>query len=141
MRMIWAALICLMLVPATAGAQQVRQMLNGIRSENGLGPLRPSSALEQAAMAHAMDMAREGFFGHVGSDGTKAMARAKREGYRACFVAENIAKGQDSLTEVMGGWARSAGHRRNLLSPRVTEYGLVRAPGNIWVLVLGRANC
>ncbi|WP_425098908.1 CAP domain-containing protein [Tropicibacter sp. S64] len=138
-----ALTLCLMLVllPLDVAAQQVRQLLNGIRSENGLGPVVPSTALEQAAMAHAVDMAQQGFLGHVGSDGSETMARVRREGYEACHVAENIAQGGTSVTEVLGGWARSPGERENLLSPEVQEYGLVRATGDIWVLLLGRSNC
>ncbi|WP_240705225.1 CAP domain-containing protein [Pacificoceanicola onchidii] len=141
MRTLLALIMCLALLPAVASAQQVRQMLNGLRAENGLGPLQPSEALEKAAMAHAMDLARTGKFSHTGSDGSRPMKRAKRQGYRGCFVAENIAKGQKTVTEVMGGWARSPGHRKNMLSRKAKEYGLVRAEGNIWVLVLGSTRC
>ncbi|WGW03406.1 CAP domain-containing protein [Tropicibacter oceani] len=141
MRYVLGLLLCLSLMPVTASAQQVRQMLNGLRAEAGLGPVTPSPRLEQVAMDHAMDMARNGFFGHVGSDGSKIMQRAKRSGYDACLVAENIAKGQKSLTEVMGGWAKSPGHRKNMLLAQVTDYGLVRGPGDIWVMVLGRPGC
>jgi uncharacterized protein YkwD len=56
-------------------------------------------------------------------------------------VAENIAQGQASVAEVLGAWARSAPHRRNLLNAEIAQYGLVRAPGDIWVLVLGRDGC
>lgn len=128
-------------LPVSAHAQPVRQMLNGLRAEQGLGPVSPSPRLEETAKAHAMDMARRGFFDHTGSDGSDVMARARAQGYNACAIAENIAKGQRSLTEVLGDWAQSPGHRKNLLDPKVTDYGLVRAPGDIWVLVLGKDGC
>lgn len=35
----------------------------------------------------------------------------------------------------------SPGHRRNILDGEVTEFGLVRGPGDLWVMVLGRAGC
>lgn len=124
-----------------AGAQQARQMLNGFRAEQGLGPVTASEALEAAAMAHALDMMRGGFFDHRGSDGSDVMARVRRAGYGACAVAENIARGQGGLAEVMGDWVASPGHRANLAMPQVTDYGLVRAQGDIWVLVLGRDGC
>jgi uncharacterized protein YkwD len=97
--------------------------------------------LEEAAMVHAMDMADGGFFGHAGSDGSRVGDRARAAGYGWCAIAENIAKGQGSLTEVLGAWANSAGHRRNMLLADITDYGLVRAPGDIWVLVLGSERC
>ncbi len=125
----------------SAAAQQARQMLNGLRAEQGLGAVKPSPKLEKAAMAHAMDMSRKGFFSHGGSDGSNVMKRVRRTGYGPCVVAENIGKGQQSLTEIMGRWAASPGHRKNMLNRRVTEYGLVRAPGDIWVMVLGKPGC
>ncbi|MBP0481245.1 CAP domain-containing protein [Sagittula sp. M10.9X] len=116
-------------------------MLNGLRAEQGLEPVVSSPRLEEAAKRHALDMARRGFFGHEGSDGSDVMARARRQGYGACTIAENLAQGQNTLTEVLGAWVQSPGHRANLLHPNIREYGLVRAPGDIWVLVLGADGC
>jgi uncharacterized protein YkwD len=124
-----------------AQAQQARQMLNGLRAEQGISGVVPSEILEEIAMAHAMDMAENGFFSHTGSDGSSIGDRARAAGYGYCAIAENIAKGQKSLTEVMSSWAASRGHRRNMLNRNVTEYGLVRAPGHIWVMVLGAQGC
>ncbi|MDA7425385.1 CAP domain-containing protein [Thalassococcus lentus] len=135
------ALIILGLSGAEAQAQQVRQMLNGLRAEQGLDPVTPSPRLESAAMAHALDMLDNGFFGHTGSDGSAVGDRARRAGYGYCLIAENIAQGQGNLAEVMGAWANSPGHRANMLREDVKDYGLVRAQGNIWVMVLGRDGC
>lgn len=131
----------LVMLPLAAQAQPVRQMLNGLRAEQGLGPVLHSEKLEDAAKAHALDMARGGFFDHTGSNGSDVMDRARAAGYEACAIAENIAMGQKTLTEVLGAWAQSPGHRSNMLNPSVTDYGLVRAPGDIWVLVLGKDGC
>ena len=38
-------------------------------------------------------------------------------------TAENIAKGQFSVVEVMTGWMNSEGHRANILDPDFTEVG------------------
>ncbi|MBU0861103.1 MAG: CAP domain-containing protein, partial [Alphaproteobacteria bacterium] len=41
-----------------------------------------------------------------------------------------------------GGWMNSAGHRANMLHPRVKEMGIAitqGAQGPNWVLVLGRS--
>ncbi|MBT55084.1 MAG: serine protease [Mameliella sp.] len=116
-------------------------MLNGLRAEAGLAPLSASSALEKAARRHARDMARRGFFAHSGSDGSDVMDRARRAGYRPCQIAENIAKGQRSVEEVVADWMTSPGHRRNMLNDGVRDYGMVRGDGNVWVLVLGRDGC
>ncbi|MCT4555442.1 MAG: CAP domain-containing protein [Pelagimonas sp.] len=134
-------MLALMVGAASAEAQQVRQLLNGLRSEAGLGPLSPSPRLEATAMAHAMDMSENGFFSHDGSDGSTVKGRAQAQGYRPCRIAENISYGSKTPAEVLGRWMKSKPHRRNLLLRDVVDYGLVRAPGNIWVLVLGRDGC
>ncbi|WP_234988762.1 CAP domain-containing protein [Tropicibacter naphthalenivorans] len=130
-----------MALGAAAQAQQVAQMLNGVRAEEGLGPVQASPMLEAAAMAHALDMSENGFFDHRGSDGSDVMARAKTAGYGPCVIAENIAQGQTDLRQVLGDWVNSPGHRANILLDSITDYGLVRAEGDIWVLVLGQGGC
>lgn len=115
--------------------------LNAFRTDNGRSTLQYSVMLEQAARAHAQDMAEENFFSHTGSDGSAVADRVARAGYGWCVVAENIAKGQESLTEVMAAWAGSEGHRRNMLSREVAEFALVQDEGNIWVMVLASSGC
>tara|TARA_R100000789_G_scaffold80847_5_gene76150 strand:+ start:12164 stop:12580 length:417 start_codon:yes stop_codon:yes gene_type:complete len=136
----WLAL-ALVMTAGTVSAGEERALLNGLRAEAGLAPLSASSALEKAARRHARDMARRGFFAHSGSDGSDVMDRARRAGYRPCQIAENIAKGQRSVEEVVADWMTSPGHRRNMLNDGVRDYGMVRGDGNVWVLVLGRDGC
>ncbi|RFP88364.1 CAP domain-containing protein [Rhodobacteraceae bacterium 63075] len=112
-------------------------MVSGFRAEQGLGPVKANPKLELAAERHAQDMARRGFFSHTGSNGSSVGKRARRAGYRFCVIAENIAKGQRSAAEAMRSWMASPGHRRNMLDRRIKEIGVARAPGNIWVMVLG----
>lgn len=114
--------------------------VNGARAQSGLGALSASPELMRAARRHARDMARRGFFGHKGSNGSRLADRAEAAGYDYCFVAENIAKGHRSVDAVMRGWINSAGHRKNILSHRAREFAVVRE-GRIWVMVLGRPGC
>ncbi|MFY0309578.1 CAP domain-containing protein [Leisingera sp. D0M16] len=115
--------------------------INGFRAGSGLPPLTYSAGLEQAARAHAEDMARNGFFSHTGSSGRTLGARLKHVGYGWCAAAENIAKGQPGLDEVMASWQASRGHRRNMLNREVTEFAIARGKGRIWVMVLARPGC
>ena len=85
-------------------------------------------------MAHARDMARHGFFGHKGSNGSSVGGRLKAAGCRFTGAAENIAKGQRSDAEVVAAWVASPGHRRNMLAA-YDQYGAARI-GDIRVLVL-----
>jgi uncharacterized protein YkwD len=123
-----------------AGAEPARDVVtltNDFRAQNGLGPLSVSPVLEAAAEAHGHDMAKKGFFAHKGSDGSSAGKRAKRQGYRFCLIAENIAKGQRTSAEVMRSWVKSKGHRTNMLQRKAREIGVIRQTGNIWVMVIG----
>lgn len=115
--------------------------LNGFRKANGRKPVTYSQVLEGAAFAHAQDMAKYGYFDHTGRNGSGLGDRVLAQGYGYCFAAENIAKGQTSLDEVMKGWADSPGHRKNMAHKEITEFALARAPGDIWVMVLGTPGC
>lgn len=115
--------------------------LNALRADNGRAPVAYSDKLESAAARHARDMAKTQTFSHTGSDGSDVAERVTATGYRWCFVAENIARGQRTLAEVMHSWAESPGHRQNMLSGDVADFALVEAPGRIWVMVLARSGC
>lgn len=136
------ALCVLVALVAPAQADQAAQAaVNAFRADKGRAPLSYSDDLQAIARAHARDMAQGGFFSHAGSDGGGLADRLRAGGYRFCFVAENIAKGQDTLEAVMQSWTGSAGHRKNLIHRRATEFGLARAPGDIWVMVLATPGC
>jgi hypothetical protein len=122
-------------VPSAAPA------LNALRMQAGRAPLRADPALQRAAEGHALAMVRGGFFAHESPEGGTVADRVRAEGFGFCFVAENIARGQRDLAEVLAAWMASAGHRRNLLAPQAEAFGLARADGDTWVLVLGRDGC
>ena len=144
--LIWVILA--LWVPVAGLAQDVqdlgpaaRDWMNGTRAGAGRGALAVNGELTQAAALHARDLARTGAFSHSDSDGSSVGDRVRRAGYGFCFVAENIAKGQGTLKQVLDGWMASPGHRRNILAGQAREFGLVRGPGNLWVMVLGRSGC
>jgi len=119
--------------------------LNALRARHGLPPVRVSPALSGTAADHACDMARRDYFSHKGKSGSSPKTRARRHGYRACLIAENIAMGFPDAGQTLQGWMTSQGHRRNILLRDVSEFGLGMAPprpgeagGTRWVLVLAR---
>ncbi|WP_375255351.1 CAP domain-containing protein [Yoonia sp.] len=118
------------------------QMLNSLRASQGLGPLRQSKALTNAAIAHAADMERRNYFGHSsvgGPNGDDLVARAASAGCDLRTGAENIARGQDSELEVFVAWRDSPGHRRNLLGAKYTDFGLALVD-DTWVMKIS-AGC
>lgn len=107
--------------------------VNAYRREAGLAPLRRAPRLDAVARGHAADMARNGFFGHTGSNGSSNGARIRAAGFQPCGAAENIAEGPFTVPGVLASWMGSAGHRRNMLNPRYTDYGLAEVGGK-WVM-------
>ena len=86
-------------------------------------PLRYSGTLADASQAHAMDMARRGYFDHDTPEGVKPAERLAGTGYRWTLTGENIARGDMSADEAMAGWLRSPGHCANIMEPRFSEMG------------------
>jgi len=109
-------------------------------------PLRSSSALQRAALAHARDMAASGYLDHKGSDGTWPADRVTRAGYSWMAVAENVAAGAPTAEEVVNGWLASPGHCANLMSSRYSSTGVAYAfnpaseKGTYWVQVFAAPN-
>ncbi len=129
------------LVPVASQASTVTDVVNAARKGKGRKAIQRSSRLDAVAASHANDMAKRGYFSHVSPNGSKPSDRARRAGYRYCLIAENIANGYPTVAQVMNGWMKSSGHRKNILLPKVTEFGLARAPGDTWVMVLAKPGC
>ena len=127
-------------VRADAGSQyQILQAVNSIRQQYRLPPLQIHPSLQKAADEQARLMARTGKMAHKVGRGHGFSARLRRVGYRG-LAAENIAKGQQSLSHVLGAWLKSPGHRRNMLHPRMRYFGLAanrKGGRNYWAMVLG----
>jgi len=134
---------------------QVLQRLNEIRTEGGScggtgfppgQPLKRSPALDEAARAHAEDMARNSFLAHTGSDGSNPGERASRAGYDWQVIAENVAAGQTSADDIAATWLESAGHCANLRDAKFSETGVAYAlnPGDgrdiYWVQLYAGGN-
>jgi uncharacterized protein YkwD len=114
-------------------AYQVLRLVNGVRASAhvcGRTPfqaapaLRLATTLNEAALAHALDMLRYGYFDHNGHDGSSPGTRVAASGYRYQTVGENIAEGPQTPQEVVQGWIDSPGHCQNIMNPRFTDMGL-----------------
>jgi uncharacterized protein YkwD len=107
--------------------------LNGYRIQHGRPALDFSAELAAAAQSHAYDLARRGRLDHRGW--------RQRLGGGVSTAAENVSYGCDSEDCAIRQWARSAGHRRNMLMGGISRYGIgsaVDARGRrYWVLELG----
>ena len=118
--------------------------VNAERRAKRLAPLRENALLDQAAQAHADDMIRRSFYGHESPEGMTVMERARRAGYGALRVGENIAEGPPTVEVVVDEWMRSPTHREHILSLQLNEIGIGVAFGKngrgyeiVWVQVFG----
>lgn len=110
--------------PTSDFVQQVLDLTNEFRSQNGLPPLTLNTQLNAAALEQSQDMAQEDFFDHIGLDGSTPATRAQDQGYNFSFIGENIGAGYQTPGEVVQGWINSPGHRENLLNPNYAEIGI-----------------
>jgi uncharacterized protein YkwD len=110
--------------------QKLLNMANEERKKGDLPLLRPDPVLFKVARAHAANMARQGKMEHK-LDGKTPFDRIKGAGYRYSVAAENIARGDAPLADVIAGWMKSKSHRENLLERRFVETGLGMAKDEI----------
>nr|WIE89991.1 CAP domain-containing protein [Mesorhizobium sp. WSM4875] len=117
--------------------------LSTIRTSAGLPALIPDAQLEQAALQQAGYMASRARMSHTTGWGKDFASRMKGNGVRGA-AGENIAEGRFDLQKLFDIWMHSDGHRRNMLDPDFSRFGLAyvrdgRDPSlRYWALVLGR---
>jgi uncharacterized protein YkwD len=117
--------------------QQVVDLVNAARQQNGLPPLKRVDLLDQAARYHAADMAQDDYFSHDTYDLVNNQLQMVCDwidritsfytppgGPSYVSLAENIAAGQSNPVTVMDAWMNSPGHRGNILSAGNWELGV-----------------
>ncbi len=110
---------------------QVLATVNRIRARRRLPLLETQPQLDSVAQSHAEDMLRRRYYDHRTPEGASPRERVRDAGYRkASRIAENIAKGLFTPTEVVERWMNSSGHRRNILEPTTREMGVGVAYGD-----------
>lgn len=108
----------------TTDEKALLELTNKARAAEKLPPLTANAALFRAARAHSENMAKQEKLEHV-LDGKRVSDRATAAGYDWDEIAENVAVAEGATPqEVVDGWLKSEGHRKNLLNARVTEIGL-----------------
>ena len=124
-------------------------LVNKERAAVGLAPLQMRRELTDAARLHSLDMAVNGFFGHVGPDGRghgERIAALDRTAL-ADFSAENEATlsraggrigANFAVNRLHANLMDSPGHRANILHPKATHvaFGVVRTEEGVWVTQL-----
>src|SRR5438445_9741228 len=137
------AAIFLLFISASANAQlqrndserQLFEALNRERATQNLSALQWDDVLFKAARQHALRMANLNMLEHQLPSEADLEGRLAEAGARFSVIAENIAVGA-SPQIIHGGWMDSAGHRKNILDPRLTSVGIaaVHGPGGLFAV-------
>lgn len=127
-------------------AEEMLGLVNGIRADRGLAPLRLNTELNTAAYDHSYDMARNNYFSHTGLDGSTFSERAIEAGYTGSPRGENIAAGYSSAKNTFNQWVNSPGHLNNMLNSDANEMGIGHATYNgstythYWTQIFGKGS-
>jgi uncharacterized protein YkwD len=111
-------------------------LLNRIRAQHGLPPLRLNAKLSSAARRHSRDMVRRRYFGHDSLNGRSPFDRMRATHYvprnASWWLGENIGWGSGSLAQpaaLVRAWMQSPPHRANILNRHFRDIGVGIVPG------------
>jgi hypothetical protein len=115
--------------------QQVFELANADRAQQGMPLLKWDPALAQAASEHADMMAQQPALSHQYPGEPDLVARAGAAGAHFRSIAENVALAPTPQA-LEKEWMNSAPHRANLLNPamNVIGVGLVKRGGNYYAV-------
>jgi len=98
------------------------ELMNQARAAEGIPPLISAQQYRETARKHSLDMVRNHFVSHIGSDGKSALERMLLDGMN--FVqggGENIAAGAYNTIYAHEALMNSLEHRENILYGRFTH--------------------
>ncbi len=110
----------------------IEQRTNAFRKKQGLEVLTSEPALERNARKYSQTMLTGNFLAHTDKSGCDLTCRFTADTYQAQAWGENLARLEFSDMQTaeavadyfMTEWQKSAGHRKNLLSPVFTHQGI-----------------
>lgn len=123
------------------------ELVNELRSDNGLPSVRLEPLASELALQHARDMAEAGYFSHWDMQGHKPTRRYNELGGmhglgENIFFAEYQAGGwQRVIDEAMDSLEASSGHRATMLNPGYTDVGLGMAVNGSRVYLVQEFIC
>jgi uncharacterized protein YkwD len=116
---------------ARTATHALQCLINGVRAQHGLRPVRAERHLSSAARRHAADMAAHHFFAHDSPTTGTMQSRVKRTGYlrsvREWWLGEALAwgsAGAGAPQAILRGLLDSPPHRAILLDPAFRDVGV-----------------
>ena len=113
--------------PSETPRDEMAVLINDLRAQQNLPPVKVNPQLSASAQAYAQRMADDNFFGHNDPDDncSKPYERMQSAGYVGwTHASENIAAGQPTASEAMAGFRASPSHYKTLVNPNLREVGL-----------------
>jgi hypothetical protein len=110
-------------------AQELVQLTNIQRQENGLSQLNLNSTLSQSAQLKGADMLAKNYWAHTAPDGRTPWSFFTQAGYSYAYAGENLARDFMDPGSVVNAWMNSPTHRDNILSGRFNEIGIAVVHG------------
>ncbi|MFB9768128.1 CAP domain-containing protein [Nocardioides kongjuensis] len=121
---------------------QVVALVNLHRERAGCQPLQLNKHLRRAARSHSKRMARAGVMAHFLPGEPSLHRRFAQAGYDDwSLLAENVAAGFASPSDVVDAWMNSPTHRHNILNCRLRDMGvgvMANEPRYWWTQDFGR---
>ncbi|MFC1627067.1 CAP domain-containing protein [Patescibacteria group bacterium] len=111
-------------VSSSITAQEIVNLTNIKRQENGLSDLEISPRLVDAAALKGADMVVKNYWAHTSPDGTNPWTFFKTADYQYLYAGENLARDFLDSASVIDAWMDSPTHRENLLSSRYQDIGI-----------------
>jgi hypothetical protein len=111
--------------------EEVIQMVNDSREEDGLEILTENEKLSQAAQAKAENMLKENYFAHNSPSGKTPWFWIEQSGYDYHYAGENLAMDFKTAGEQHLAWMKSPTHKKNILNKDFREIGVAVREGFI----------
>ena len=106
-------------------------LINEIRANDGVAPLKWSDDLSQAAADKARDIVDHNYFDHVSPTGKTAWDFVLAEKYDYKYAGENLAIDFPNVTDATVAWKNSPSHYANIINGKYTEFGFAEIVGNV----------
>ncbi|MCA0990533.1 CAP domain-containing protein [Guptibacillus hwajinpoensis] len=117
----------------TKEIQQVIDLTNAERKEQGLSPLKAMPSLSDVAQEKSRDMQQKNYFSHTSPTYGSPFDMMRDFGVDFNTAGENIAQGQQTPEAVVDAWMKSEGHRKNIMNSSFTHIGVGLAQdGHYW---------
>ena len=111
---------------ACVSSTQLRflELLNGLRRQHRVQPLRVDASLQAAAIFRSEDMVARNYFSHDTPGRGSAHEVVEQFGYDGEATGENICWGENTAEEAFDTWVNSPDHFENMISARYAAIGI-----------------